>query len=439
VILLQNALKNTTAILLSAALLCSAFLPCAVSADIVSNPVISRNCPVYCGSGQGNSANDEHYFSFWFGNSPDYLAYDLTDVPEDERNTVICAWYNATGQYDPSISNGGSTNGVPSAYTIEVNAAEGGEYPEDGWVVVDTVADNTLHSRQHVVEMEGYNWIRMNIAESDGKSGGSISIQMDIHNISDGIADSWIFLGDSITACGMMNCYGSSFAELVNAIDNRYFPVQENGGIGGILSTDGKKHIDRWLSTFPGEYVSIAYGTNDAWGNQTGAETYYENTVYMIETILELGKKPVLPTIPYAAESGVSNYLDDYNSMVHRIYEEYPEVIKGPDFDAFFRENPELLSGDGVHPSSEGYTAMRRLWAETMYKAVYNAQTLDPSVLLGDVNGDSKLNVPDVILLQKYLLNLETFDQAAFTKADCSGDGNVNAFDLSIMKQWVFA
>ena len=422
-----------------AAVFMSALLPVSVSADISPNPLISRNCPVYCGNGQGTAANDEHYFSFWFSNAPDYLAYDLSEVPQEERSTVVCAWYNATGHYDPSILNGGSTNGVPSNYTVEVNAADGGSYPQDGWEVVDTVTDNTMHSRQHVVDLEGYNWIRLNISESDGKAGGSVSIQMDIHNASEGIADSWIFFGDSITAGGMMNCYGTGYATLVNGIDSRYFPIQENGGIGGILSTDGKKHIDRWLSAFPGEYVSIAYGTNDAWGNQTGAETYYENTVYMIEAILKLGKTPVLPTIPYATESGVSNYLDDYNAMVHKIYEEYPQVVKGPDFYTFLKENPEHLSSDGVHPSSEGYAAMRQLWAETMYKAVYTAQTDEPSDLIGDVNGDSKLNVPDVILLQKYLLNLETFDMAAFTKADCSGDGNVNAFDLSILKRRIFA
>ncbi len=438
---MRKLMETAAAALLSAAMIVSSLPQCSVSADIVPNPVISRSCPVYCGSGQGNSANDEHYFSFWSGNSPDYLAYDLSGIPEAERHSVIAAWHNATGQYDPSILNGGSTIGVPSTYTIEVNAAEGGTYPEDGWVVVDTVTDNTLHSRQHLVEMEGYNWIRINIAESDGKAGGSVSIQLDIHNISDGIADSWIFFGDSITACGMMNCYGTSFAELINTIDSRYFPVQENGGIGGILSTDGKNNIDRWLSTFPGKYVSIAYGTNDAWGNQTGAEQYYENTVYMIEAILKLDKTPILSTIPYASENGVNLYLDDYNAAVHKIYEEYPQVVKGPDFDAFFRENPELLSGDGVHPSSEGYAAMRQLWADTMYANVYTSdfEDCEPSLTPGDINYDSHIDVLDVILLQQYLLQQAEFNIDTFRAADCNGDSAVNAFDLAMIKRKIFS
>ena len=89
----------------------------------------------------------------------------------------------------------------------------------------------------------------MNISKVDGKEGGTASVNFDIHNVSDGISDSWLFLGDSITAGGMNNCYGTGFATFMNRLDSRYFPIQENGGIGGITSTDGKNNIDRWLST----------------------------------------------------------------------------------------------------------------------------------------------------------------------------------------------
>ncbi len=450
---MKKSTQAFTAALVSAALLCGSLVPVNVSADIVSNPVISRKCPVFAGNGQATAANDEHYFSFWFSNAPDYLAYDLSGTPAEERSQVILAWYNATGQYDPSILNGGSTNGVPSAYTIEVNAAPGGDYPEDGWEAVETVTDNTLHSRQHVVNMNGYNWIRMNITEGDGKAGGSISLQMDVHSAAAGVSDSWIFFGDSITAGGMMNCYGSPYAELIHALDERYFPVQENGGIGGIFSTDGRNNINRWLSTFPGKYVSIAYGTNDAWGNQTGAEKYYENTVYMIEAVLALGKIPVLPTIPYATETGVNTYLDDYNNQILRIYEEYPQVMKGPDLYTFLKEHPECLSSDGVHPSSEGYDTIRHLWAETMYASVYTAEDSQPDTTEptpgdtnncippdteNDITGDGETTVLDIIYLQRYLLGLESITEDQFYIADCNWDDEVNAYDLAILKNILF-
>ena len=171
----------------------------------------------------------------------------------------------------------------------------------------------------------------------------------------------------------MNNCYGTGFAAYINRLDENYFPIQENGGIGGITSKDGLEHIDGWLSAFPGQYVSIAYGTNDAWGNQTGAAQYYKNTKAMIDKVLTLGKTPVLPKIPHAEEPGVANYLSEYNAMIERLWEEYPAVIPGPDFDAILTEHTEYLSGDGVHPNSEGYEEMRRIWAETMYERVYSS------------------------------------------------------------------
>lgn len=406
------------------------------AAEVIANPVISRDCPAYSESSPytAKAANDSAYYSFWYGSAPDYLAYDLSAVPENQRQTVIAVWYNTTGQYDYTVVNGGSSSSMPSDYTIEINDAPGGSYPTDGWETVETVTGNTLHSRQHLVELNGYNWIRIMITGADGKAGGTAGINFDIHNVSDGVSDSWIFFGDSITAGGMMNCYGTGFAELVNQIDNRYFPVQENGGIGGIFSTDGANNIDRWLDVFPGEYVSIAYGTNDAWGNQTGAEKYYSNTAYMIEEVLKYGKTPVVPKIPYATEAGVNTYLADYNKMIDKIYENYPQVIKGPDFEEMFYNNPELLSADGVHPNSEGYAAMRQLWAESMYSEVYSATGTD--IISGDINNDGVIDSLDAALLSDYLLGKAaiTYKNADKT-ADLNSDGCVDAFDLVLLRK----
>lgn len=422
-------------------LLTAAMIPAGASlnvyAEMTANPLISRDCPAYT-SGDAYAAsqgNDAFYYTFWSGQAGDYLAYDLSGIPEDQRKTVIAAWYNTTAQYDYTVGPYSSTsNGLPTDYTIEVNAAQGGTYPEDGWVCAETVEDNLFHSRQHVVEMEGYNWLRLNVRQADNSESGRVSINMDVHDVSQGISDSWMFYGDSITAGGMMNCYGTGYAELLHAIDDRYFPIQENGGIGGTVSREGRENIDRWLAAFPGKYVSIAYGTNDAWGNQDGdPQVYYDNTAAMVEAVLAAGKVPVLPKIPYSTEPNVNNYVPDYNAMIDKLYEDYPQIIKGPDFYAFFEANPDLLSGDGVHPADTGYAAMRQLWAETMYTAVYEQNS--PEILHGDVNSDGQMNAADVVALQKYLLNLgELADAKA---ADMTQDGKINIFDLMVLKRSV--
>ena len=428
--------KKRIAAALGAAMLAATPLSVSAASAPAPNPVISRSCPAFTSAGKSelNAGNDEHYFSFWNARCPDFLAYDLSGVPEENRKVVDAVWY-CTSAYD-TIGMYQNRNNEPSDYTIEINAAPGGDYPEDGWEVVDTVEGNTLSSRQHVVEFAGYNWIRINLTGADDKADGSFTINFDIHDVSDGVEDSWLFLGDSITNGGMYNCYGTGYATYISRLDERYFPIQENGGIGGITSTDGVNNIDRWLSTFPGKYVSIAYGTNDAWGNQSGAKKYYENTKSMIETVLALGKTPVLPKIPHAEEPGVADYLDDYNAMIDKLYEEYPQVVQGPDFNAILAEHPEYLSGDGVHPNSEGYEEMRRIWAETMYERVYTAsgETEQPDKnVRGDVNGDGKFDLTDLVMMQRHILGEKALTVPE--NGDLTGDGSVDVFDLAMMKR----
>ena len=235
----------------------TSLLPVSAKPAMVANPIISRNVPAYSGTNPATASagNDDYYYSFWNGAAPDdYLAYDLSGVSKENRQVIDAVWYN-TSSYD-TIGVYSNRNMEPSDYTIEVNAAPGGTYPENGWEVIETVTKNTLSSRQHIISFAGYNWIRLHITGVDGGASGSCMVNFDIHNVSNGICDSWLFLGDSITAGGMNNCYGTGFATYLNRLDSRYFPVQENGGIGGITSADGKNNIDRWLKTFPGKYVS---------------------------------------------------------------------------------------------------------------------------------------------------------------------------------------
>lgn len=406
----------------------------AQSAGMAANPVISRNVPAYSGSSSASSGNDAHYYSFWTSSGQDYLAYDLSSVPASQRKEVIAVWYN--GSTFDQIGSYATCSAIPVDYTIEVNAASGGSYPASGWKTVKTVQDNGLASSQHLVDMEGYNWIRINVTKGYGNE---ISLNFDIHDASAGVSDSWIFFGDSITAGSMVNSYGTGYATRVSQIDSRYFPIQENGGIGGISSYHGSDNIDEWLADSPVKYVSIAYGTNDAWGNNGGADRYYTSTKYMIDAVLAKGKIPVLPTIPYASNPDVNAYLDLYNGKIAQLYSEYGDkLLHGPDFYSFFKANPHYLSDDGVHPNFDGYEAMRQLWAETMYETVYTkASSSAGASLKGDVNTDGIVNAADVSALQKYILTTGILTSAQCPNADLCEDGIVDSFDLAALKRYV--
>lgn len=393
------------------------------------NPIISRGVPAYAGSGKAFEGNDDAYYTAWTSDAPDSLAYDLSGVPASQRHKVLAVWYN-NSTFD-RVGRYITVEGEPTDYTIEINRAPGGSCPKDGWEVLETVKGNTLSTRSHLLDMDGANWIRMRVTGAEK----GISLNFDVHDASQGADDSWIFYGDSITAGGMGNAWGTSYASHVHALDANLTPMQQNGGIGGISSTEGREHIDAWLAATAAHYVSIAYGTNDSWGNMNSTELYYDNTKYMIDAVLSAGKIPVLPKIPYASNPDVGTYVGAHNAVIEQLYSEYGEkLVHGPDFERYFQEHSSGLSDDGVHPNADGYEAMRKLWAQTMHENVY---TKAATWLVGDVDSDGNVTVLDAVMLQKYLLQTGTLtDQQA---ADVYEDGSVDIFDLSLLKRMLLA
>ena len=63
-------------------------------------------------------------------------------------------------------------------------------------------------------------------------------------------------------------------------------------------------------------------------------------------------------------------------------------------------------------------------------------EKVDPSKSLrGDVNLDGKVTVADAVMLQKYILAVQSFQIENFINADVYADGEVNVFDLAILKR----
>lgn len=60
-----------------------------------------------------------------------------------------------------------------------------------------------------------------------------------------------------------------------------------------------------------------------------------------------------------------------------------------------------------------------------------------PEVTLGDLNGDGKINITDVIILRRYVSGLITLDADKLAAADLNGDGKVNITDVIILRRYV--
>lgn len=342
--------------------------------QLSATPVLSRGLPAFATAGPAANANDFKYDTTWRAAVPCSLAYDLSAVPAEQRQELLVVWYNNdTYDYDHTLKNR-ETHNLPQTYTIEGNDAPGnGAVPTQGWVQLLSVADNDYHSRQHVIDFAGYNWLRMVITKA---SRDNASINLDVYSAPSAIQDDWIFLGDSITAGGMaLSGKGKgTFAQIINQAKPEYFPVAEGGGSGATTSAHLAQKIDEYLKIFPGKYVGLAYGTNDCWDKPDGAGRFYQNMEYAVKAILAAGKVPVVAKIPWARLAAVQNNAPLYNAKIDALYQAYPQIIKGPDLWGFFQKNPDLINGgtDNVHPSAEGYNALREQWAQTMLDEVYH-------------------------------------------------------------------
>jgi len=348
------------------------------TAAAVAPPLVSRGVPAFASSEiyPARDAADADYATAWRGSIPGWIAYDLSRVTPARRARVLVAWFNdgITSPYDHAVVGEIAYNSLRD-YTVDANPARGGgPAPTSGWVTLARVRGNTLHSRQHLVSLKGYNWVRIDVTAGDGSpENEDAAFNLDVYDVSKGVRDSWLFLGDSITMDGTQHRpVGGvrNFSQLVAAARPRLYPSYEDGGIGGLLSADGARLVKTWLKTFPGRYVGLSYGTNDANGCVPAA-VFGRNYVTMVRAVLAAHKVPVVPTIPWARAEGVRRCAPRLNARIHALYRTYRQIVHGPDLWTYFKTHPSLIGADGLHPSEAGYGAFRRAWAKAMLTRVY--------------------------------------------------------------------
>lgn len=165
---------------------------------------------------------------------------------------------------------------------------------------------------------------------------------------------------------------GQNFAQIINATLPDYFPAQENAGRGGWIAEDAVPHFPQWLAQFPGRFVTLNHGSNDA---NTGVtpEAFYSHYESMVQAVLAAGKIPIIPTIQWFRNERAERNVPPLNAALAVLKQNYPRVLDGPDFWTFFSSNQHLISSDDLHPSDEGDLEYRRLWAEKMLEVVYNS------------------------------------------------------------------
>ncbi len=359
-------------------------------AATIGGEVISRNAPAYASSQvyPATNADDADYSHAWRSSGyPAWLAYDLSRVPPDHRRRVYSEWMNiVTYNYDNAVFPALTYN-LPGEYLIEGNRAPGGTPPPaSGWVTIVHVTGNTYHSGAQLFDMTGYNWLRLRAtvgSPSNASENTDLAIKWDIHDASSLQPDSWIFYGDSITA-GAMSPFPAhqdqagrpvdTFPKQINSAKPAYFPAAQDGGVGGLTMALAASQdlLPKWLAAYPGRYVALCLGTNDANNGSFNADLYYQQLTAAVDQIERAGKVAVVPTLVASRTPNVEANGPAAVEKIRALYRAHPEVIRGPDLWTLFQAHPEWISSDHLHPTELGYGEIRNAWVAIALQSVYS-------------------------------------------------------------------
>ncbi|MBI5067529.1 MAG: hypothetical protein HZB56_04760 [Deltaproteobacteria bacterium] len=253
--------------------------------------------------------------------------------------------------------------GAPADYRIETSADS-----RDGvggtWQVAVSVAGNPVRSRAHAVPFTGQRWVRMVVTRLPEKVNqwGLHLDEIDLHDLSAGGDDVWVFLGDSITAGVLDRAPGHqpSFAEQVAARWPGFHPAMIEAGKGAMHTPEAVGYLDRVLALNPdARVVAIGIGSND-WD----PVSFRRDLTLLVRKVQAAGKIAVVARIPYRSDVGAEDYPERLSRVVDEVTRELG-LLPGPDLYGWFRAHPERLT-DHLHMDDRGSVELMRLWVEAV-------------------------------------------------------------------------
>lgn len=253
-------------------------------------------------------------------------------------------------------------HGAPRDYRIETSA-DSTDGADGTWRTVASVEGNPVRSRAHSFDFAGQRWVRMVVTALPARINpwGLFLDEIDVHDLSRGGDDVWIFYGDSITS-GVFDRstpHQPSFAEAVASNHPGYHPAMIGAGTGSFHAFDAARHIDEVLALNPdARVVAVGIGSND-WD----PAPFRTDLTDLVRRIRAAGRTPVVARIPFRPDSAT-----DFAGRLSREVDAVAAaegLLPGPDLYSWFKAHPERLM-DGLHPDDRGAVEMSRLWAEAV-------------------------------------------------------------------------
>ena len=329
---------------------------------IVPNKLVTGGLPAHTGAATTDYLTDG-YLTNWKSSSAKEIALNVGEGPTKLRinweSYGDCAW--AT-----DFTSGCGHSGVALSNFKIMTSANSTDGSDGDWVEAASVKNNPVMSRGVDIDFAGKSWFKF---VSEGEVGQILEIEA--FDMSAGGTDTWFFMGTSISQMGIkQQDTDSTTAQLIHAKFPEYTPAMLRGGIGCINSSEVVEHLSEYLE-YAGnvKFWAIEMGTNDAWGGgDWNLATYKKNMQTIIDSAKAHGITPIIARI-IATDSSKAGWQVNpaFLEAVDNLTKEN-NLPKGPDFFAYFKEHPEQLASDGVHPNGDkkGGQAMHHLWAEAL-------------------------------------------------------------------------
>ena len=195
--------------------------------------------------------------------APQWLALDLGRAAPA---TILLLW-NAGNNTNYNETRYGGLG----SYTVETSAdsTDGG----DGtWTQAVAVSGNTVRTRAHRVPFAGQRWVRLRVTALAPGADQAALDEVAVYDAA-GLDESWIFLGDSVTALAFDRApeRGPAFANLVHAAHPASDPITLDAGVNGETSTEALARLDGRLAWNPDfHFWVLGYGTNDVPSDPSG-------------------------------------------------------------------------------------------------------------------------------------------------------------------------
>jgi lysophospholipase L1-like esterase len=347
-------------------------LPIPHLAGIMPAPILSRNKTVHTSKGDVSILTDNGFGgTSWQVSDGAWMAIKVGQGPSKvffSWNDPNYAW-SARPLAPSRCPNDGLAHLVDYTLQTSSNSTDGAD---GDWKTAAEIKNNTVTARGHQIGFSDASWVKMEIAR--GK--GSIN-EIEVHDISSGMEDTWFFPGTSISA----NAFKATppddnFADLINKAHPDFTPVTIRGAIACQSSGDFANNIENYISLAGNvRYWAIEQGTNDAWGGSNGnVASFKDNMQKVITACKKAGIKPIIARVIGTNKDAAGWQIhSDYLTCVDELIKKN-NLIEGPDLFTWFSTHPKCLSNDGVHPSALGGAEIQRLWAEKM-SALYPEKT----------------------------------------------------------------